>query len=145
MLRSIPLRRSYQDGVPIIIPHWGTGVDGVISYSKSGWVVCTMATNDPALVPQNLTYPPVDGQQEAEWAMIGKSTLAYSGRYAVFPTTHSAGRVEHGPLVTASVPNLLGTTMNRNYTLVRGGEGDFVQLEFGAGSVQSVLWWKRLD
>ncbi|KXX80388.1 hypothetical protein MMYC01_203280 [Madurella mycetomatis] len=136
---------SIRDGVPGIIPHWGRGINGVISYSQSGWVVTSMASSDPSLLPLDLTYPPLDSQTDAEWAMIGRTTLSYFGRYTAYPSTHLTGRLDHGPLTGASVPTVIGASLVRNYTIVKNNDGIFVELRFATGSSEQVIWWKRLD
>ncbi|GAB1317918.1 Lipocalin-like domain-containing protein [Madurella fahalii] len=136
---------TIRDGVPSLIPHWGSGINGVISYSQSGWVITSMASNDSSILPLDLAYPPTDNQSDAEWAMIGRSTLSYSGRYTVYPSTHSTGRIEHGPLTGASVPTLIGSLLRRNYTIVKSNDQVFVELSFITGQSEQVLWWRRLD
>jgi hypothetical protein len=107
-------------------------------------VVTSLRSSDAALLPLNLTYPPRDDQLDSDWAKIGKTTLSYWGPYTAVPTTELTGSVVHGPLVGSHVPRSVGSTLQRNYTVVKTDEGTFLNLVFGSDAVQS-LWWRKLD
>ncbi|KAK3998189.1 hypothetical protein QBC44DRAFT_805 [Cladorrhinum sp. PSN332] len=134
-----------RDGVPGLVRWWGTGIDGVISYSPTGWVTTTMRSNDPTLLPQNLAYPPQEGQLDSDWAMIGRSSLAYAGPYTVNVTSKTTGSIAHGPLIAGSIPSTMGNVLVRNYTIVKIEGETFIELSFITGTALNVLWWRQLD
>ncbi|KAK4221706.1 hypothetical protein QBC38DRAFT_117841 [Podospora fimiseda] len=134
-----------RDGIPGLVKHWGTGIDGVITYSPTGFVTTTMRTNDESLLPVNLAYPPQDGQVDSDWAKIGRGTLAYAGPYSINVTSKTTGSIAHGPLIAGSIPGMTGHVLVRNYSIVEIEGETFVELSFATGQSANIIWWRRLD
>lgn len=97
----------------------------------------------------DLTYPSKPNQSDAEWALVGKHTLAYAGGLSVKEgSTCENGTLYHGPLTVANVPSWVGTSQERNYTVFRADEGAVVLHIYTRDEVNKVmgnLFWERLD
>lgn len=107
----------------------------------------TITATEPEFRPANLSFPFLDSQSDADWALVGKHGVAYAGPVTISNdiapnTTH--GQILHGPLIVANVPAWVGTQQKRNYTLY--DDGALLKIDSQRdGGFRGVLWWKKLD
>ncbi|EKG11018.1 hypothetical protein MPH_12021 [Macrophomina phaseolina MS6] len=119
----------------------------------------TLASTTPEDRPQNLTWPYREGQSDADWALVGKHSLAYAGPFSFnesVPVKEVDGGLEgqviHGPLEVASLPSFVGSEQPRDFSLVwgdggklGGGVGALLNLKAdNGGGIRVSLWWKRV-
>lgn len=108
----------------------------------------TITATEPEYRPSNLTFPFLESQSDADWALVGKHSIGYAGPWSVntaLPATKTNGQVFHGPLLLANVPSMVNVTHRRNYTVVERGEGTFLRIGSQRdGGFTGELWWKRL-
>lgn len=123
----------------------------MITYTAEGYMSATLATTDPAYLPKNITFPAQAGQSDEEWALIGKHTLFYAGKFSInetFPSDKRSGQVLHGPIEVSSIPSLIGSFMKREYEVDydEWGKIEFLRLVLrgsaSSGYVSALLWKK---
>ncbi|KAK0615093.1 hypothetical protein B0T17DRAFT_646469 [Bombardia bombarda] len=133
---------------------WGSSSHGTLVYTATGYVSVVITTLVPELRPVNVTWPPRTGQTDADWLLVGRHSLSYSGHmsisddvpYARIPPTKKSGTVLHGPIIVSPVNSLEDTVMERNYTVLEAkGDGLYLKIDFHTRSVESILWWKKMD
>lgn len=118
-----------------------------MTYSESGYMSATITATEPEFRPEGLTFPFLDSQSDADWALVGKHGIAYAGPVTIsdtIPATQTQGQIFHGPLIVANVPAWVGNEQRRNYTLFDCGKLLKIDSERGGG-YRGVLWWERLD
>jgi len=113
-----------------------------------------MSATDPQERPLGVGWPPRANDSTDDWALVGKNAFSIAGRFRAVSDDGDGdgddvarGQVIHGPIEVASVPSFVGTTEERNYTVVRQENGA-VYLGWhlwldDAGSRASVFW-KRI-
>lgn len=108
----------------------------------------TITATEPEFRPDNLTFPFLPNQTDADWALVGKHSIGYAGPLRVnqdLPANETSGQVFHGPLTVANVPSMANATQKRNYTVVEREDGVYLRIgsERGGGFTGE-LWWKKL-
>ncbi|KAF2719214.1 hypothetical protein K431DRAFT_296236 [Polychaeton citri CBS 116435] len=138
------------NGAASIDATYGDKPAGIIYYMPSGFMSAILTTTNPAERPENLTLPYQPNQSDAEWAQIGRHTLAYAGPFDVNTSSieefsgEMTGELTHGPLNTATLPAFVGSYQLRqfhfsqNYTLLS------LTGDLGGGIVDHLIW-QRLD
>lgn len=105
----------------------------------------------PAYRPTNLQYGKFDNTTDADWALLGKHNLAYTGPFtlSVFPDeVDHDGVVVHGPLM-CNVPSYDGAFFTRNFTILgkegEAGFGEWLRLVIRneTSGVRDVLVWRK--
>ncbi|KAH7028278.1 Lipocalin-like domain-containing protein [Macrophomina phaseolina] len=149
---------STQNGIPNVDPGFGPHPVGLILYHLDQYMSAALASTTPEDRPQNLTWPYRPAQGDADWALVGKHSIAYMGPFRLnesVPVVETEGGVEgqvvHGPLEVASLPSFMGTYQRRDFSLLfheggrRGGEGTLLNLkaDLGGGARMS-LWWEKI-
>lgn len=151
------LAHSTQNGIPNVDPGFGPHPVGLILYHPDYYMSAALASTTPEDRPQNLTWPYRPSQGDADWALVGKHSIAYMGPFRLnesFPVVRTEDRVEgqiiHGPLEVASLPSFTGTYQRRDFTLHfcggrRGRNSTLLNLksDLGRGTRMS-LWWKKV-
>ena len=129
----------------------GPEQEGLITYTRYGFMSATIMDSNPANRWQNLTYPPPrndTGEYDAGWALIGKLGLAYAGPFSInttVPANTTHGQLIHGPVTIASVPNWVGLNMTREYRILKTArEGTVLRLTARRGGSENNLWWKKI-
>lgn len=128
---------------------WGTGAIGLITYTPEGFMAATLATNDPDLLPKNVTSPPQAGQTDEDWALVGRHTLSYAGHWSInetFPSDKNSGQILHGPLTVANIPTWIGMTQRRTYNVIYN-RGKIAFLKFiltGNNGIRIEILWEKL-
>lgn len=131
-------------------PTWGSGNKGLITYTAEGYMSATLATTDPDYLPKNVSIPAQPGQDDTDWALVGKHTLFYAGNFSVnetFPSDKHSGQILHGPIMVASIPSYVGGVMKREYSVIYDKRGKIEWVKFsvrGSGGYRSELLWKKL-
>lgn len=116
-------------------------------YTSSGFMSAILTTTDPSLRPQDLTLPAQANQSDAEWADVGKHTLAYSGPFyfnQTVPHNETSGLVVHGPLITSTLPAFVGSLQRREFEFSDEFQTLHLTGNLGNGIVDS-LFWKKLS
>lgn len=80
---TLTRRISTYNGEPIPDVTYGAAPMGLLTYTPTGWMSATNAATEKNLRPEHLTFPYLDGQSDADWALIGKHTLAYAGPFSI--------------------------------------------------------------
>ncbi|KAH8586280.1 Lipocalin-like domain-containing protein [Bisporella sp. PMI_857] len=82
---------------------------GRIIYTATGYMSANIMTSNHTQRPPNLRYPSnAASESDADWALVGKHTLAYAGPFYVNETgweEEGKGQLIHGPLTVANVPS----------------------------------------
>lgn len=96
--------------------------------------------------PANIDTQTLDEGTDAEWALIGKHTLAYAGPWYVSETTDEVevGQITHGPTEVAWVPTWVGKELQKNYTLLEDGKTMVFRSKTQDG-LNGVMYFKRLE
>ncbi|KAH6695825.1 Lipocalin-like domain-containing protein [Plectosphaerella plurivora] len=140
---------STLNGVEVPDRSYGEAAVGIITYSKSGYMSATITATEAELRPLGLTFPFLDNQTDADWALVGKHSIGYAGPYTInpnFPATTTEGGVFHGPLTVANVPSMVGARHQRNYTIVQEDDRTLLHIHSRRdGGAEGDLWWVRLD
>lgn len=121
-------------------------------YNPSGHFSSIVGPTDPKYRPEGLGWPAQPGQSDAQWALIGKHCVAYTGRFRfdgsvqvqdVNGDSALEGQIVHGPLDVATMPALEGMELRRDFTLLLGNEGKATLLNLRGGESRgsSVNWW----
>lgn len=138
-----------QNGMMIQDSTYGENPAGVITYTQTGFMSAVLQTTDPSLRPLDLTLPAEDNQTDAEWAEVGRHTLAYAGPFHFNENLTSTedfrhGQIIHGPLLTSTLPRFVGSLQRRNFSFSE--DGTYLNLigDLGNGVIDN-LWWKRLS
>lgn len=81
----------------------------MISYTPMGFMSAVLTATDPSLRPEELTLPAHDNQTDAEWAEVGRHTLACA-RHFYFNESEASvdglsGQIIRGPLLTSTLPS----------------------------------------
>ncbi|KAK5658009.1 hypothetical protein OQA88_2563 [Cercophora sp. LCS_1] len=137
-----------RDGVQVATP-WGSNPSGLLTYTRYGYMLAVINSNDPEVRPANLTWPPKDTDSVEDWALVGRTSLSYAGPFSLntsVPLTKYSGQIIHGPLATASVPYLFGQAQRRNYTVIEQDGAVYLSISVitTQPGVRSELWWKRI-
>lgn len=142
----------FRAGVPVPVDPYGT--KGLLIYTRTGYVTAILTSWARSDLPDNgnnMTWPHVAGNDEG-WAIVGRDSLAYAGKFTIdpaVPSTQLSGGILHGPLDVSTSPTLLGNLVARNYTVVRqkgANGGVYVCLyAYVPYPVESFLWWKKVD
>lgn len=153
MLLTTILARSTQNGIPYVDPGYGPHPVGLVHYHPDNYMSATVASTTPEDRPQNLTWPYRAAQGDANWALVGKHMIAYTGPFHLnesVPVIETDGGVEgqvvHGPLEVASLPSFVGSYQRREFSLLfQGANATFLNLQgdLGQGTRQS-LWWEKI-
>ncbi|GAB1311864.1 hypothetical protein MFIFM68171_02074 [Madurella fahalii] len=137
---------SWQNGT--IIPNsWGLNPVGLLTYTRYGYMAASMAATEERWRPQNISWPPKDSDSDADWALVGRHSMSYTGLFSLnesVPATKYQGQLLHGPMVAASVPAMVGSTSVRNYEVHEREDGIYLMVWLVSGSVRSEMWWKRV-
>lgn len=148
-----------QNGTPILDPGYGANPVGLILYHPTHYMSATLASTTPEDRPADLAWPFRAGQSDADWALVGKHSLAYAGPFSFnesVPVEAVAGgvtgQVVHGPLEVATLPSHVGSAQRRDFSLVFGeggreGKGVGALLNLRAdngGGIAVSLWWERV-
>ncbi|GAB1316926.1 hypothetical protein MFIFM68171_07136 [Madurella fahalii] len=70
-------------------------------------------------------------QFDENWATAAKNALSYACQVSLsdeYPADETSGTLLHGPVTASNVPALVGTTMQRNYTVVSRPDGVCLRL-----------------
>ncbi|KAI6348605.1 hypothetical protein MCOR25_010764 [Pyricularia grisea] len=135
------------NGVPVPDEAYGSNPSGQLIYTASGFMSATITSTDPEDRPQSLTFPPAEGQSDADWANVAKHALCYAGPFSIneaVPLTATSGGVFHGPLTVAHVPSWVGRRQERNFTTYENGSLLLITSRRDGGN-EGKLWWKRID
>ncbi|KAK7751969.1 hypothetical protein SLS62_006112 [Diatrype stigma] len=135
-----------QNGTPIPDTTTGRHPNGMIVYSTGGYVSVLIHATEPEWRPTNLTVLDRGSQFDAQWALVGQHSAAYSGPFSfneslLLNDTH--GEIMHGPLIAASLPSNIGSIQHRNFSFSEDGEYLNLVGDLGQGIID-MLWWKRL-
>jgi len=107
-----------------------------------------LTATDPSLRPFQLTLPAQDNQTDAEWAEVGRHTLAYAGPFYFNESSASAdgltGEIIHGPLLTSTLPSFVGSLQHREFKFTEDGKYLNLIGNLGNGVIDN-LKWKRLE
>ncbi|KAF2870622.1 Lipocalin-like domain-containing protein [Massariosphaeria phaeospora] len=124
---------------------------GMLTYHPTGYMSANIASTDADHRPLSVSYPFKANDSDADWAQVGKHTLAYAGQVSASEdSTTSSGTLTHGPLVVASIPSWVGTKQERNYTVypkgVKGNENDVLHVWIRSEASGQVgnLFWERM-
>ncbi|KAI1761414.1 Lipocalin-like domain-containing protein [Hypoxylon sp. FL1150] len=100
-------------------PGLGASPTGMLSYNAAGWMAANFMSGRPEDRPDNVDSAALDVGTDAEWALIGKHTISYSGPWRVSIATDDVGtgQITHGPTRVAWLPSWLGIELQKNYTL----------------------------
>ncbi|KAI6081147.1 Lipocalin-like domain-containing protein [Hypoxylon rubiginosum] len=100
-------------------PGLGASPTGMLNYNTAGWMSANFMSGRPEDRPGNIDSAALDVGTDAEWALIGKHTISYSGPWRVSITTDEVedGQITHGPTRVAWLPSWLGIELQKNYTL----------------------------
>lgn len=136
-----------QNGNVIPDETYGDVPAGVISYTPSGFMSAVLQATASEYRPLDLTLPAQDNQTDAEWAEVGRHTLAYAGPFFFNDSQTKSdfqGQIVHGPLLTSTLPSFVGSSQHRDFVFTEGGK--FLNLigNLGNGVIDN-LWWQRLD
>ncbi|KAI1458865.1 hypothetical protein F4805DRAFT_105657 [Annulohypoxylon moriforme] len=104
-------------------PTLGKSPVGILTYQPT-WMSATFMSSRPEDRPPNLdTKSPALPGPDAEWALIGKHTMAYAGPWHVSQTTEDkeVGQITHGPTRVAWLPAWVGRVLVKDYVLYDGG------------------------
>ncbi|KAI1655625.1 Lipocalin-like domain-containing protein [Daldinia decipiens] len=93
---------------------------GMLTYNTAGWMSANFVSSKPEDRPEDIDTGAPDVGTDAEWALIGKHTLAYAGPWYVSETTDDVevGQITHGPTKIAWLPTWVGIELQKNYTLL---------------------------
>ncbi|KAI1138603.1 Lipocalin-like domain-containing protein [Hypoxylon sp. FL0543] len=119
---------------------------GILTYNANGWMSANFMSSRPEDRPPNIDIETQDVGTDAEWALIGKHTLAYAGPWYVSETTEEVdvGQITHGPTKVAWVPTWVGKEFQKNYTLYDGAG----VMRFKSRSQEGLIgdmFFRRLD
>lgn len=133
------------NGVQIYDTTYGDKPAGTIMYTSSGFMCAVLTATNATLRPQDLTLPAEDNQTDAEWAAVGRHTLAYSGPFYFNQSikhNETNGQVVHGPLISSTLPSFVGSFQHRTFSF----HDDYQTLELigdlGNGVVDTLYWAK---
>ncbi|KAI2466049.1 hypothetical protein F4781DRAFT_368828 [Annulohypoxylon bovei var. microspora] len=90
---------------------------GMLTYNPT-WMSATFMSSRPDDRPPEIDTDTLAGP-DAEWALIGKHTMAYAGPWYVSETTEDkeVGQITHGPTKIAWLPTWVGKVLVKNYNL----------------------------
>lgn len=136
-----------QNGNPIADITYGDNPAGVISYTPTGFMSAVLTATDPDFRPLDLTLPAQTNQTDAEWADVGRHSLAYAGPFHFNDSQTKndfEGQIIHGPLLTSTLPSFVGSLQHRDFVFTEDGKYLNLIGNLGGGVIDS-LWWERLD
>ncbi|ORY04278.1 hypothetical protein BCR34DRAFT_604924 [Clohesyomyces aquaticus] len=121
---------------------------GRLFYTTSGQVSAHVVPTNPSWRPQSPIYGEPDSSTDAEWAIIGKRNLAYSGVFDMVVLDESEyddGIVTHH-LDIANVPSLVGKRYVRNFTIMEEGKVLRLRVKLtGQNNGTGLIFWRRLE
>jgi len=116
-------------------------------YTSDGFMSAVLTATAADLRPMDLTLPAEANQTDAEWALVGRHTLAYSGPFYFDQTikhNETVGQVVHGPLITSTLPSFVGSLQHREFSFSDDFETLHLVGNLGGGVVDS-LYWRKLN
>ncbi|KAF1995066.1 hypothetical protein P154DRAFT_581202 [Amniculicola lignicola CBS 123094] len=122
--------------------------DARLFYTRTGYVSAHILQTNPAWRPPHLDINKPDIGSDADWALLGKHNLAYSGPFDM--TVLNGSEYDDGILThhldVANVPSLVGRRFVRNFTVMDGGKVLRLRRENAtAPGVPVVIFWSRLE
>jgi len=106
----------------------------------------SLSSTDPAVRPLSLGWPPQANDSDADWALVGKGSFSYAGRFIVTADSRPArGQISHGPMEVASLPSFVGEVEVRNYTV--DGQVLVWHVEVGGNlgvDLRADVYWRRI-
>ncbi|KAI1390774.1 Lipocalin-like domain-containing protein [Hypoxylon trugodes] len=96
---------------------------GLLNYNAQGFMSANFMSARPEDRPPGVDTEKIEIGTDAEWSLIGKHTLSYSGPWYVSETTKDVevGQITHGPTRVAWLPSWVGKELVKNYTLLEDG------------------------
>lgn len=116
-------------------------------YTSSGFMSAVLTASSPSLRPMDLTLPAQPNQTDAEWALVGKHSLSYSGPFHFnlsIPHNETSGQLIHGPLMASSLPDFVGSLQHRDFEFYNEFQTLKLVGNLGGGVVDT-LFWERLS
>jgi len=108
-----------------------------------------MSATDPEVRPLSVGWPPKTNDSTSDWALVGRNSFSYAGRFGVKPgSSKTQGQVVHGPMEVASVPSFAGTTETRNYTVEKRGGLTYLAWHVAlddVGDLRADVYWRRIE
>ncbi|KAK5655114.1 hypothetical protein OQA88_6013 [Cercophora sp. LCS_1] len=120
---------------------WGNAPTGLLVYNPNGYISVNMAATESEYRPMTISWPPNSTQPHEDWVIAAHHAMSYAGHFTIEEDNGDTGVVHHGPITVASVPSMMGTTMLRDYELIRTEEVVYLAL-VGTGST---IWWTKID
>ncbi|KAH8900420.1 hypothetical protein GQ53DRAFT_632790, partial [Thozetella sp. PMI_491] len=114
---------------------YGSAPVGIIAYQYDGYMSAAITSTDTADRPTN-------PQTDAEWAVIPKHIVMYSGTYTLSVETATTGHLVHGPIEVSAIPSMVGISLPKNYTLFDNGK--VLRLWFYKGNDTVDVWLKKV-
>lgn len=114
-------------------------------YTSSGFMSAVLTATAADLRPEDLTMPAEANQTDAEWALVGKHNLAYSGQFYFNRTLEhndTNGQVIHGPLISSTLPSFVGSLQHRDFSFSPDFQTLHLVGKLGGGVVDSLFWQK---
>ncbi|KAI2603668.1 hypothetical protein GGR54DRAFT_633646 [Hypoxylon sp. NC1633] len=102
----------------------GSNPVGMLTYNAAGYMAANFMSSRPEDRPANIDTDVLTDGTDAEWALIGRHTLAYAGPWRVSITTDrvETGQIMHGPTRIAWLPSWVDIELMKNYTLFDEGQ-----------------------
>lgn len=116
-------------------------VSGTLIFEQGGYCSAILTAAAPATPrPTQLSVLDYDdSSRDAEWALVGKQCLAYSGPWAV---DEEREELVNGPVMVANVPAFVGTLQRRKFTFSDDGKHMRLEASLGDGHYTKLNWEK---
>lgn len=122
----------------------GPDVQGIIMYSSDGYMSAQLLTPNQADFTTAST--------ESEWAVLGKSFVAYTGEFYLDEKGDEKGPLLMHRMRVSNRPSLRGDLQRRYMKFVDDEEGRYLVLSVGPerdpykeGRMTRVTWWRMKD
>lgn len=127
----------------------GSSPVSILTYTPWGYVSANLMAgeSDAKTIPIKVGWPPKSNDSDTDWALVGRSALAYTGPFRLnesVPANETQGQIIHGPLTVVSVPSMLGTTITRDYKVYNREDGIYLHLSGRFGTFTAEAWWRKL-
>jgi len=108
-------------------------MQGILVYTPTGYMSAVLHGTREDVRPLTITYPDLLGGvgEVSAWSLVGTYSVAYAGMATTTTTSPddttngtsgtdsekivTSGMVRHGPLISATVPQWIGTTQTRKF------------------------------
>lgn len=118
----------------------------MLYYLPTGFMSACLTSTDPDNRPEGLTLPYQANQSDAEWAEIGRHSLAYAGPFDLNVSSYEeatgsmTGQITHGPLYTSTLPSYQGTYLPRQFEFANNYTQLTLTSDIGNGLVDHLVW-----